>query len=126
MLKLAKIVEKETGKVDVALGTDEKYYTKLGFTKLNVEQGTDGQWYLSKKISPELKPKEQRKSDELLKELKQLESETGYTRLIRDVYFNIKKMGGTTNQIVYKKMLEIDEKAKQYRKLLKKEKQNDN
>lgn len=59
----------------------------------------------------------------LLEQLEQAEAETGYTRLVRDMYFNIKKLGGTTNPAVYKKMVEIDIIAKQYRKSLKEEKE---
>ena len=126
MKKLAKIIDKQNGKVDVALGDDKNYYLKLGFTFLDVEEAVDGQWYLSKKIPTELKQTKSDKteSETVLEELTALENKTGYTRLTRDIYFNIKKLGGTTNPNVYKKMLEVDEKAKQYRKLLKKEKQN--
>lgn len=61
------------------------------------------------------------KEPTLLEQLEQMESETGYNRLTRDLYFNLKKLGGTTNPQVYKKMLEIDNLAKKYRKQLKSE-----
>ncbi|MCM1260513.1 MAG: hypothetical protein NC222_06120 [Staphylococcus sp.] len=61
----------------------------------------------------------EKKIPTLLEQLEQLEKETGYNRLTRDLYFNLKKLGGTTNPNVYKKMLEIDALAKKYRKQLK-------
>lgn len=61
------------------------------------------------------------KEPTLLEQLEHLESETGYNRLTRDLYFNLKKLGGTINPQVYKKMLEIDNLAKKYRKQLKSE-----
>lgn len=59
------------------------------------------------------------KEPTLLEQLEKLENDTGYNRLTRDLYFNLKKLGGTTNPQVYKKMLEIDTLAKKYRKSLK-------
>lgn len=124
MKMLAKIVSEN--KVDVALGNDTNYYIKKGFKELNVEQGTDGQWYLSEKIPNELKVKEETEIDKKLKELEQIENETGYNRLTRDLYFSLKKLGGSINQTVYKKMLEIETLAKKYRKQLKNEQSKTN
>lgn len=117
MKMLAKIIDEN--KVDIALSDDTTYYIKEGFRELDVEQGKDGQWYLSNKIPNNLKISELTESEKILKKLEQLEVETGYNRLTRDLYFNLKKLGGTTNPQVYKKMLEIDTLAKKYRKSLK-------
>lgn len=48
MIKYAKVLDKETKKVDIALGDDIQIYEKLGFTPQDVEQSDiDGQWYLT-------------------------------------------------------------------------------
>ena len=46
MIKYAQIVDEETKKVDVALGTDTEYYESIGMTQMDVEQDWRGQWYL--------------------------------------------------------------------------------
>lgn len=80
-----------------------------------IETNDNYNWYL-KGTAP------QKSEIEIIyKQLKSLEKETGYNRLTRDLYFNLKKLGGVTNPNVYKKMLEIDALAKKYRKQLKQE-----
>ena len=93
---------------------------------MDVEQGKDGQWYLSNKIPSDVKIKEPTESDKILQELEKVESSTGYNRLTRDLCFSLKKLGGSINQTVYKKMLEIETLAKKYRKQLKNEQQKVN
>lgn len=47
MIKYAKVIDNETKKVDVGLGSDEQYYQAIGMTKMDVEQAYDHQWYVS-------------------------------------------------------------------------------
>lgn len=47
MLKYAKIVNNESKKCDVAIGTDTAYYETIGMTLQEVEQDWRGQWYLA-------------------------------------------------------------------------------
>lgn len=50
MLKYAQIANEETGLCYVGIGTDTKYYEKIGMTLLDVEQSeVDGAWYLTEK-----------------------------------------------------------------------------
>lgn len=46
MEKYAIIINKETNQCDVGLGTDEKFYESQGFTKMDVEQAYNGNWYV--------------------------------------------------------------------------------
>lgn len=57
MMKYAKIVDTEKGICDVGIGTDEAFYESLGMELMDVEQGTDGRWYLAgyAPASPETK-----------------------------------------------------------------------
>ena len=77
MIKYAKIVDNNTGTVDVGLGTNDNYYKSKGFTLMEVEQAWDGQWYLSG-YAP-VKPEE---TDE--QKLLRLENEYKMPRLIRE------------------------------------------
>lgn len=47
MLKYAKIENEETKAVSVGLGTNTEFYKLLGMNEMEVEEGNDGQWYLS-------------------------------------------------------------------------------
>ena len=103
------------------------------FSSINAHLKTKEQFKKAKEISiDELKKFNTRKETIVLKEptlleqLEQLESETGYNRLTRDLCFSLKKLGGSINQTVYKKMLEIETLAKKYRKQLKNEQQKIN
>ena len=50
MLKYAKIINKESGLVEVGLGTNEEFYQSIGMTELDVQlSDIDGQWYLTEK-----------------------------------------------------------------------------
>ena len=77
MVKYAKIIDNNTGTVDVGLGTNDNYYKSKGFTLMEVEQAWNGQWYLSG-YAP-VKPEE---TDE--QKLFRLENEYGMPRLIRE------------------------------------------
>lgn len=46
MIKYAKIVNEETGLVEVGLGTNSAFYQSIGMTEMDVEQAYNGRWYL--------------------------------------------------------------------------------
>ena len=50
MQKYAKVVNEETGACIVGLGDDAEYYEAQGMELLDVEQATDGGWYLAGKV----------------------------------------------------------------------------
>lgn len=50
MQKYAKIVNEETGACIVGLGDNAEYYEAQGMSLLDVEQATDGGWYLADKV----------------------------------------------------------------------------
>lgn len=50
MQKYAKIVNEETGACIVGLWDNAEYYEAQGMTLLDVEQATDGGWYLADKV----------------------------------------------------------------------------
>lgn len=118
MKKFAILTNKEKKTVDIIVVEKENLvdvYKRNGFSLMDVEQGKDGQWYLEG-FAPKITEKET-----LLEQLENAEKETGYNRLTRDLILNVKKLGGTVNQAVYKKVLEVDALAKKYRKSLKEE-----
>lgn len=48
MIKYAKVINRETGLVEVGIGTNITYYKSVGFTELEVVQSDiDGNWYLA-------------------------------------------------------------------------------
>lgn len=49
MLKYAKIIDENTGEVEVGIGTDVEFYESIGMELMDVEQGYDGGWYLAGK-----------------------------------------------------------------------------
>lgn len=50
MLKFAKIINNETGRVEVGIGTNANFYKSIGMTQLDVQQSDiDGAWYLTDK-----------------------------------------------------------------------------
>ena len=50
MIKYAKIIDEETGLVNIATGTDIEYYQSIGMIELDVEQSdVDNKWYLTEK-----------------------------------------------------------------------------
>ncbi len=54
MLKYALITNKKTGACMVGLGTNIKYYKKIGMTELDVTKSeVDGIWYLTEKLQTE-------------------------------------------------------------------------
>lgn len=85
-----------------------------------IETNDNINWYL-KGFAPKSS-----ESEKILQELEKIEAQTGYNRLTRDLCFSVKKLGGSINQTVYKKMLEIETLAKKYRKQLKNEQSKTN
>ncbi len=47
MIKYAKIINEETKKCEVGIGTNEKFYQSISMQKMEVEQAYNGDWYLS-------------------------------------------------------------------------------
>ena len=47
MKKYAKIIDPEKGFCEVGIGTDNEFYQSIGMELMDVEQGFDGNWYLS-------------------------------------------------------------------------------
>ena len=64
MLKYCKIIDKEKGLIQVALGTNEKFYKSIGFESMEVEE-VEGQYYL-KGQAPQ-KTLEELKQEKILK-----------------------------------------------------------
>jgi len=79
MKKYSKIINQETKQCEVGIGTNEKYYKSLGMTLQDVEQGKDNNWYIVGYA-----PK-QTEDEKLKEEVKTLESQTGYTRVLREI-----------------------------------------
>ena len=50
MLKYAQIVDESAGAVNVGLGDDSEFYESIGMSQMDVEQATDGGWYLAGKV----------------------------------------------------------------------------
>lgn len=57
MIKFAKVINEKTKQCDIGVGTNDAFYSSIGFTEMEVEQGYDGNWYLQGH-APE-KPQEQ-------------------------------------------------------------------
>ena len=47
MIKYAKIVDSESKRCNVGLGSNTEFYKTLGMTEMDVVQAFDGQWYVS-------------------------------------------------------------------------------
>lgn len=47
MIKYARITDPEKGLCTVGIGTDEEFYKSIGFELMEVEEGFDGNWYIS-------------------------------------------------------------------------------
>lgn len=69
----AKIVDEETKKVIVGIGTDSDYYKSIGMEDMEVEQGSDGNWYVKghapKKTLDELKAEKTKEISETFEKL---------------------------------------------------------
>ena len=50
MIKYAKIINEETGLVEVGLGTNSEFYQSIGMVQMDVEQSdVDNLWYITEK-----------------------------------------------------------------------------
>lgn len=79
MLKYAKVVNENTKQCDVGTASNIKFYISIGMTEMDVEKGFDGNWYLTG-----FAPK-QSEEEILKKEVLELERQTGYTRVLREI-----------------------------------------
>ena len=63
MIKYAKIINQETGLVEVGLGTNTEFYKSIGMIELDVQQSDiDNNWYLADKCP--MKTNEEREKEE--------------------------------------------------------------
>lgn len=53
MIKYAKIINEETRECEVGIGTNVEFYKSIGMTEIDVEQASDGSWYLAGSV-PEI------------------------------------------------------------------------
>ena len=53
MKKYTKIENEQTKQCSVGLGTNDTFYQSIGMTPMNVEQASDGSWYLEGYVPPE-------------------------------------------------------------------------
>lgn len=83
MIKYAKIVNKQTGLVDVGVGTNTVFYKSIGMAELDVKQSDiDGAWYLSDKCpmkteQEKLQQAKETKFKEILEKAYEYENKTG-------------------------------------------------
>ena len=105
MLKYAKIVNEETGLVEVGLGTNSSFYKSIGMTEMEVEQAYNGAWYV-KGYAPS-KP-EPTIEEQVIK----MEAETGLTRVMREM---VLAENSGASDYVKAKANEIEDLAKQLR-----------
>jgi len=47
MKKYAKIIDEETKKCSVGIGTNEAFYQSIGMEEMDVEQAYNGDWYVA-------------------------------------------------------------------------------
>lgn len=47
MMKYARIVDKDTRRCEVGIGTDDEFYISIGMELMDVEEAYDGNWYVS-------------------------------------------------------------------------------
>lgn len=105
MKKYAQIVDEETKRCMVGIGTNDDFYKSIGMKKLNVEQAYDGNWYL-KGYAPE-KPEET-----LQEKLVRLESEYQMNRWQREA---ILAEGSPYSDFTKNRARELEEIAEQIR-----------
>ena len=108
MIAYAKILDENTKIASVGLGTDASYYTSIGMTPMDVEQGYDGSWYLAG-YAPE-KPAEviaQESKESLLSQLNQLDLQS--IRAMRAI------QAGTATEFDTQKLAKLEERAEQIR-----------
>ena len=105
MLKYAKIINEETGLVEVGLGTNSAFYQSIGMIEMEVEQAYNGQWYLKGHAPAKPEPT-------LEEQVAKLEAETGLTRVMREM---VLAENSGASDYVKAKANEIEDLAKQLR-----------
>ena len=105
MIKYAKIVNEETGLVEIGLGTNSAFYQSIGMVEMDVEQAYNGSWYVKgyAPAKPELTIEEQ---------VAQMEAETGLTRVMREM---VLAENSGASDYVKAKANEIEDLAKELR-----------
>ena len=105
MIKYAKIVNEETGLVEIGLGTNSAFYKSIGMVEMDVEQAYNSAWYV-KGYAPS-KPE-----STIEEQVAKLEAETGLTRIMREM---VLAENSGSSEYVKAKAQEIEDLAKQLR-----------
>ena len=105
MLKYAKIVNEETGLVEVGLGTNSAFYQSIGMIEMEVEKSYNGTWYLKGYAPAKPEPT-------IEEQVAKLEAETGLTRVMREM---VLAENSGASDYVKAKAQEIEDLAKQLR-----------
>ena len=70
MIKYAKVINEETGLVEIGIGTNIEFYKSIGMKKLDVKQSdVDNQWYLSELCPMKTDEQKERKEKERIAQL---------------------------------------------------------
>ena len=70
MIKYAKVINEETGLVEVGLGTNAEFYQSIGMVELDVQQSDiDNNWYLAEKCPMKTDEEKEREERERLDKL---------------------------------------------------------
>ena len=112
MLMYAKILNDETKEVSVGFGTNTAFYEKIGMTLQDVEQSSDGRYFLAG-YAPE-EPKES-EADKAQDEIYRLEMEQK-PRLMREAINDLK--AGLKSSYALDKLAEIDEEIVKQRAII--------
>ena len=105
MEKYAKIINEETGLVEVGLGTNSAFYQSIGMIEMEVEKSYNGTWYLKGYAPAKPEPT-------LEEQVAKLEAETGLTRVMREM---VLAENSGASDYVKAKANEIEDLAKQLR-----------
>ena len=105
MIKYAKIVNEETGLVEIGLGTNSAFYQSIGMVEMEVEQAYNGSWYVKGYAPAKPKPT-------LEEQVAQTEAETGLTRIMREM---VLAENSGASDYVKAKANEIEDLAKELR-----------
>ena len=109
MLKYAKIINEETGLVEVGLGTNSAFYQSIGMIEMEVEQAYNGEWYLKGYAPAKPEPT-------LEEQVSSLEQTYGMTRWQRE---GILAEGSLYSKYTKAKAQEIEDLAKELREVSK-------
>lgn len=74
MIKYAKVINEQTGLVDVGVGTNVNFYQSIGMIELDVQQSDiDNNWYLAEKCP--MKTDEEKEAEEIEKQINKINEE---------------------------------------------------